>query len=103
MQQPINLAERANGLNYMNCRSFIKACFCLSVFMLMQFNATKAQTFLRANGSKIVDANNNEVVLRGMGLGGWLLMEGYMLQVNGGYGQWQIKRDMYLNGASPAE
>jgi endoglucanase len=62
-----------------------------------------AQTFLRASGSKIVDANNNEVVLKGMGLGGWLLMEGYMLQVNGGYGQWQIKRDMFLQGATESE
>jgi len=62
-----------------------------------------AQTFLRANGSKIVDTNNNEVVLKGMGLGGWLLMEGYMLQVDGGYGQWQIKRDMKLNGATESE
>jgi endoglucanase len=64
---------------------------------------TSAQTFLRASGSKIVDTNNNEVLLRGMGLGGWLLMEGYMLQVDGGYGQWQIKRDMKLNGAAESE
>jgi endoglucanase len=62
-----------------------------------------SQSFLRASGGKIVDAANNEVILRGMGLGGWLLMEGYMLQVDGGFGQWQIKREMRLQGASPAE
>ncbi|HYC83945.1 MAG TPA: cellulase family glycosylhydrolase, partial [Chryseosolibacter sp.] len=73
-------------------------------FLLFSFGDDAfAQTFLRANGSKIVDASNNEVVLRGMGLGGWLLMEGYMLQVDGGYGQWQIKRDMKLNGATESE
>jgi endoglucanase len=73
--------------------------FLLAIAVLLPFG-TNSQTMLRANGSKIVDANNNEVVLRGMGLGGWLLMEGYMLQVDGGYGQWQIKRDMLLNGAT---
>ena len=65
--------------------------------------SVQAQTFLRASGGKIVDASNNEVVLRGMGLGGWLLMEGYMLQVDGGFGQWQIKREMRNQGATAAE
>jgi endoglucanase len=76
------------------------------IFIFLLFGASlggQAQTMLRASGSTIVDANNNEVVLRGMGLGGWLLMEGYMLQVNGGYGQWQIKRDMYQQGASATD
>lgn len=35
---------------------------------------------LRAEGKKIIDQNGNEVLLRGMGLGGWMLMEGYMMQ-----------------------
>jgi len=36
--------------------------------------------FLRASGKKIVDGNNREILLRGMGLGGWMLQEGYMLE-----------------------
>lgn len=36
--------------------------------------------FLKASGKKIVDGNNREVLLRGMGLGGWMLQEGYMLE-----------------------
>jgi endoglucanase len=75
----------------------------LSVILSLIVVSAHAQSFLSANGSRIVDASNNEVVLRGMGLGGWLLMEGYMLQVDGGYGQWQIKRDMFQQGASEAE
>jgi endoglucanase len=39
--------------------------------------------YLHRSGKKIVDANNNEVILRGMGLGGWMLQEGYMLETNG--------------------
>ncbi|MFA5815311.1 MAG: carbohydrate-binding protein [Bacteroidales bacterium] len=39
-----------------------------------------SEGFLRASGKKIVDGNNREVLLRGMGLGGWMLQEGYMLE-----------------------
>ena len=35
---------------------------------------------LKTDGKKIVDQNDNEVLLRGLGLGGWMLMEGYMMQ-----------------------
>ena len=43
----------------------------------------KAQGFLRAEGKNIVDEDGTNVVLRGMGLGGWMLQEGYMLQTAG--------------------
>ncbi len=39
-----------------------------------------SQGFLKAAGKKIVDGNGNAVMLRGMGLGGWMLQEGYMLE-----------------------
>ncbi|MBW3553394.1 MAG: cellulase family glycosylhydrolase [Gemmatimonadetes bacterium] len=42
-----------------------------------------AQEFLRASGQRIVDASGEEVILRGMGLGGWMLQEGYMLRTAG--------------------
>lgn len=35
---------------------------------------------LKTSGQKIVDENGSEVILKGMGLGGWMLMEGYMMQ-----------------------
>jgi endoglucanase len=38
---------------------------------------------LRASGKMIVDQKGNEVVLRGIGLGGWMLQEPYMLQLSG--------------------
>ena len=38
--------------------------------------------FLRARDARIVDGAGREVILRGMGLGGWMLQEGYMLGVN---------------------
>ena len=39
------------------------------------------QGFLRRDGDRIVDGHGKEVILRGIGLGGWLLQEPYMLQV----------------------
>ena len=48
-------------------------------FTLLNFTFLSAQG-LKAEGKKIVDKNGNEVLLRGMGLGGWMLMEGYMMQ-----------------------
>ena len=35
---------------------------------------------LKTQGKKIVDTNGEEVILKGAGLGGWMLMEGYMMQ-----------------------
>jgi len=49
-------------------------CFLLS-------GALAAQGFLHADGKKIVN-DNGEVILRGIGLGGWMLQEGYMLQTS---------------------
>ena len=37
--------------------------------------------FLRARDARIVDGQGREIILRGMGLGGWMLQEGYMLGI----------------------
>ncbi len=39
--------------------------------------------FLRTSGKQIVDGEGNNVVLRGMGLGNWMLQEPYMMNVSG--------------------
>lgn len=41
-----------------------------------------AQGFLKTSGTKIVNEKGENVLLRGFGLGGWMLQEGYMLKVN---------------------
>ena len=38
---------------------------------------------LRVNGKYLEDAVNDNVILRGIGLGGWMLQEPYMLQLSG--------------------
>src|SRR5512136_1258181 len=44
-------------------------------------SAAPPDGFLRADGTRIVDGQGHDVLLRGMGLGGWMLQEGYMLGI----------------------
>ena len=67
------------------------------LFLFIQFfiliSHVQAQTFLHTSGKTIVDGEGNEILLKGIGLGGWLLMEGYMLQTSGfANAQWQIRQ-----------
>ena len=59
---------------------------------------------LRADGPRIVNASNQEVILKAVGLGGWLLQEGYMIKpsFSGGGTQWSIKKRLYDQGQSDA-
>lgn len=51
-----------------------------------------SQGFLRTDNKKIVNGNGDEVILRGMGLGGWMLQEGYMMQTSSfASAQYQLK------------
>ncbi|MCK4880814.1 MAG: carbohydrate-binding protein [Bacteroidales bacterium] len=40
------------------------------------------QGFLSTNGKAIINESSDTVLLRGMGLGGWMLQEGYMMQTS---------------------
>ena len=51
----------------------------LSVVASFSLNA---QSFLHTNGQDIVDGKGNTIILRGLGLGGWMVQEGYMLQTS---------------------
>ena len=51
----------------------------------------QANPFLHADHQRIVDGSGKPVILRGMGLGGWMLQEGYMLKA-GGLPQYQIRQ-----------
>ncbi len=53
-----------------------------SVFCFF-FSTLNAQGFLRAEGKEIVNEVGEPYLLQGMGLGGWMLQEGYMLQTAG--------------------
>lgn len=55
----------------------------LPVLLLVISFSANAQGFLKAAGQQIIDEKGKPVLLRGVGLGGWMLQEGYMLQVRG--------------------
>src|SRR3546814_4999961 len=48
---------------------------------LLSATAARAEGFLKVDGTRIVDDSGEPIVLRGMGLGGRMLQEGYMLQL----------------------
>jgi endoglucanase len=54
----------------------------LIVFFLFGMPGLLQAQYVHTNGKKIIDKDGNEIILRGMGLGGWMLQEGYMLETN---------------------
>ena len=55
----------------------------LIIFCFQTF--TFAQGYLHRSGTSIVDGNNKEFILHGIGIGGWMLQEGYMFGNGGDY------------------
>ncbi|MBT2563385.1 cellulase family glycosylhydrolase [Pedobacter sp. ISL-68] len=60
------------------------------LFSIVSFTGF-SQGFLKAEGKKIVNAKGENVLLRGFGLGGWMLQEGYMLKINQEAQQYRIR------------
>lgn len=50
----------------------------LATSMLATAAPVAAEGFYHRDGTKIVDGEGHPVLLRGVGLGGWMLQEGYM-------------------------
>jgi aryl-phospho-beta-D-glucosidase BglC (GH1 family) len=68
---------------------YIIVFFCFSLGIISHL---KSQNFLSTNGKAIVNETGDTILLRGMGLGGWMLQEGYMLQTSGfASAQFQIR------------
>ncbi|HTL08366.1 MAG TPA: cellulase family glycosylhydrolase, partial [Chitinophagaceae bacterium] len=63
----------------------------LLFFLLGTVTNVDAQGFLKARGQAIVDGGGRNVLLRGIGLGGWMLQEGYMLGLTG---KWQQQHEI---------
>jgi endoglucanase len=70
--------------------SFTKSILYIFLFSIVSFTGF-SQGFLKAEGKKIVNAKGENVLLRGFGLGGWMLQEGYMLKINKEAQQYRIR------------
>jgi len=58
--------------------------FIISIIVsVVLFNNLFSQDFLKTSGKIIIKSNGEEIYLKGIGLGGWLVQEGYMLQTSG--------------------
>lgn len=55
----------------------MKRVILLSAFLLSQFGTSQ---LLKTSGQKIVNDKGENIQLKGLGLGGWMLQEGYMLK-----------------------
>jgi endoglucanase len=64
---------------------------CIAFVWMSAFNTIAAQGFLKANGKIIVNGKGEKVILRGMGIGGWMLQEGYMFKLSNLGQQYRIK------------
>lgn len=73
-------------------RALALAAAALFAALALASGAGRAEGFLRAEGQQIVDAQGRPVILRGVGLGGWMLQEGYMLGLTGPGMQHAIRR-----------
>jgi type 1 glutamine amidotransferase len=65
----------------------------LPALILAALNLVQAEPggFLHGRNARIVNGQEQEIILRGMGLGGWMLQEGYMLGVRNNGTQHSIK------------
>ena len=73
----------------------MKKSFSIAILVIQLFGfglTCKSQGFIKAEGTKLVDGSGKPVLLRGMGLGGWMVQEGYMLKINDEGQQHKIKQ-----------
>ncbi len=78
ISQPASPKSDFHSIKSPNCDRLILTLFvtlCITSF-------SGAQGFLRAVGTKIFNRSNEEIILKGIGIGGWLVPEGYMLQTS---------------------
>jgi hypothetical protein len=82
---------------YHNSRACIEVIRRLSpvLLILLTFfflpSQSYSQGFLKADGRIIVNDKGEKVILRGMGMGGWMLQEGYMFRLGNIGRQYKIK------------
>jgi len=67
--------------------------FFIFIFLFLFISANLfCQGFLKADGKKIINDRGENILLRGMGLGGWMLQEGYMLRITNEGQQHKIRK-----------
>jgi len=72
------------------------AFYIIIFFFIVSFSVdTSANDYVRASGKQIVDRNGENLFLKGIGTGNWMIQEGYMMQSGDVAGtQWAYKKKL---------
>lgn len=62
---------------------FCKLFLFLTIFSLLTSLDGKAQAYMKAQGQQILDKDGKPFIIRSMGIGGWMLQEGYHMNTSG--------------------
>lgn len=68
-----------------------KLLFAFFALIFIFLTSAYGQGFLKADGKLITDGKGDQFILRGMGMGGWMLQEGYMFRLGNVGQQYKIK------------
>ena len=71
--------------------TFLRICL-MVLWLGLVAKPVCGQGFLKADGQKIVNQQGENVLLRGIGLGGWMVQEGYMLHLQKEGQQYRIRQ-----------
>ncbi len=67
----------------------------LILLLFLPFILHAQNGYVRASGKQIVDPQGNNLILRSIGIGNWMLQEGYMMQTADVAGtQWEFKKKL---------
>ncbi len=75
----------------------LKLLILLSTLLIIIQQTSFSQGFLHRDGRYIYDGAGNEVILRGIGTGNWMIQEGYMMQTSGVAGTQHEFRNKLIN------
>ena len=75
-------------------KKFCHSRFQLLLFFLLIGFTCRSQSFLSVQNKDIVNKKGDKILFKGIGLGGWMLQEGYMLGVNEEGQQHKIREKM---------
>lgn len=70
--------NKQNNIKHMKIKEVLVFILFVSIF-----SVDVSAQYLHSSGKNIVDGNGNNFLIRSMGLGGWMLMEGYMMETAG--------------------
>lgn len=80
-----------------------KMCLSLTIIFFALAFPIFSQDYLKTDGQQIVNENGDEIIFRGIGLGGWMLQEGYMLGTTGPQHELEVRMEELIGSEKKNE